>query len=469
MFGTTDALHRYGGSDFNNYITHNFFEARYDRDFAMTEEEVVATIDKKFAIKEEQKKKIKSNIDAWYGGYFQDFGSKLYQIYSTTRYLEDCYREYKKIGTTPNEKGNKWIPSPLPYRVSSKAADLYNDYLSKGFLGECYDSLLDLYRGESVKFTEYLQYHYPFLQNPQHQYERKNIIISLLIHGGYLTLCCKNKEIAKIPNCEVLFAFEQKLKEHLNSIPIEKKVISSLSKAMIAEDFEKFGVELTKFVSKFIQSKKESKPPKMQYIHSLMWKLFATLNTNPENEDYSNICIKLGKPRSKMDFLFECAETREKTHYIIQHDELDYDESNQIEDKSLDRLESIFHLDYHQHILEVGDVATVVMMGMSTYKNQVCLATLKVNIENRRITKATAIKHQRFWVDGDIEHASQVNMTEQRGYSINIPKIEMKANLNATEKEDTELYNQKINQGFAIEINSIREETKKSGLKIKSR
>jgi hypothetical protein len=111
----------------------------------MTEEDVVETIGKLFAIKEEQRKKIKSNIDAWYGGYFRGYGSKLYQIYSTTRYLEDCYREYKKRGTTPSEKDDSWIPSPLPYRVSSKAAYLYNDYLGKGFSGEFYDFLLDLY------------------------------------------------------------------------------------------------------------------------------------------------------------------------------------------------------------------------------------------------------------------------------------------------------------------------------------
>jgi hypothetical protein len=255
----------------------------------------------------------------------------------------------------------------------------------------------------------------------------------LLIHGGYLTRCYENRKIAKIPNYEVLFAFEQKLKEHLNSIPIQKKVISSLSKAVIAEDFENFGVELTKSVSKFIKSEKESKPPKIQYIHSLMWKLSATLNTNPENEGYSNIYPELGKPRSKMNFHFECAETEGKIHY--KHvDELHHDENNMIEDKALDRLGSIFHMKYHQHILEARDVATIVMMGLATYQDRICLATLKVSISNGRITKAATIKHQRFWVDGEVEHALQVKMTEQREYSINISEIEMKVNLNATMK-----------------------------------
>jgi hypothetical protein len=278
----------------------------------------------------------------------------------------------------------------------------------------------------------------------------------------------KYNNIAKIPNCEVLFAFEQKLKEHLNSIPIQKKVISSLSKAVIAEDFEKFGVELTKSVSKFIQSKKKSKPPMIQYIHSLMWKLFATINTNPESEGYSNICTKLGTPRSKMDFHFECAETEGKTHYIIQYDELYHDENNQIEDKALDRLESIFQMNYHQHILEVGEAATVVMMGIAAHQDRVCLATLKVGISNGRITKAATIKHQRFLMDGEAEHAPQVNVTEQREYFINMSEIEMKVNMNATEKENTELYNKEINQGFATEIDSIRQEAKKSGLKVES-
>jgi hypothetical protein len=467
MFGTSDALHRWGGSDFNSYSTHNFFELNSLRDFAMTEEEVVKTIDKLFPINEEQKKEIKSNIDVWYGGYFREYGSKLYQIYSTTRYLEDCYREYKKRDITPNEKDDRWIPSPLPYRVSSKDANLYNDYLGKGFSGEFYDFLLALYWEYSVEYSDYAQYyHHPFLVNPETEYDRKRIFTTLLIHGGYLTRCDENRNIAKIPNCEVLFAFEQKLKEHLNSIPIQNKMISSLSKAVIAEDFEKFGVELTKSVSKFIQSKKKSKPPMIQYIHSLMWKLFATINTNPGSEGYSNICTKLGTPRSKMDFHFECAETEGKTHYIIQYDELYHDENNQIEDKALDKLESIFHMNYHQHILEAGEAAAVVMMGIATHQDRVCLATLKVGISNGRITKAVTIKHQRFWMDKEAEHAPQVNVTEQREYSINMSEIEMKVNMNATEKENTELYNKKINQGFATKIDSKKQEAKIAGLKV---
>jgi hypothetical protein len=71
------------------------------------------------------------------------------------------------------------------------------------------------------------------------------------------------------------------------------------------------------------------------------------------------------------------------------------------------------------------------MMGMSTHQYKVCFAVLKVNIANGRITKTTVIKHQRFWEDGDVKHAPQINMTDLREYSINIPEIEIKANLNA--------------------------------------
>jgi hypothetical protein len=467
MFGTSNALHYFEGEEFR-YRYHNFFESTSFRYFAITEEEVVETIDKLFAVEEKQKKKIKSNIDAWYNGYYRGKHSKLYQIYSTTQYIEDCYKEYKKRGISSDETDDKWIPSPMPYSVSSETAYLCNDYLSKGFSGECYDSLLDLYRGESVSYRDNADYHHPFLQNPKNKCDKTDIIFSLLIHGGYLTRCHEYKNIVKIPNCEVLFAFEQKLKEHLNSIPIQKKVILSLSKAVTAEDFELFGKELTKSVSKLILNKKKSYPPKLQYIHSLMWKTFGDLNSNSGNEDDSNVCTKLGSIRSKMDFHFKLAETGEKTHYIIQLDELNYDRLNKIEDLALERLKSVFQLNYHQHILEVGEAATIVIMGMAIHKNRVCLATLKVGIANGRITNATSIKHQRFWMDGNVKHSPQVNLTEQREYSINIPEIELKANLNATEKENTELYNKEINQVFATEIDSIREEAKKSGLKVES-
>jgi tRNA-dihydrouridine synthase len=250
----------------------------------------------------------------------------------------------------------------------------------------------------------------------------------------------------------------------LNSIPIDRNDISSLSKAMIAEDFEKFGMELTKSISKITLSKNNSNPSKVQYIHSLMWKLFGALNAKTGNEDDSKYIKRLGINRSKMDFDFELAEGNGKTHYIIELNELRSYEYQAIEYMALEGLNDIFNLNNYQHILEAGKAAAV-MMGMSIYDDQICLATLKINIENKKITKATAIKHQRFWMDEDGHRA---NLTEQREYSINVTEVEMKANLSATEKENTELYNKKMDQGFAIEINSIRQEAKKSSLKVKS-
>jgi hypothetical protein len=154
----------------------------------MTQAEVNDTIDRLFKIQKELKNKIISNIDSWYNGYFDKYGSKLYQIYSTTRYLEDCFKEYKKKGISMNETDNKWIPSPMPYSVSSEEDDFCNDCLRKGFSGECYDSFLSLCRGDSVSFSRLSLVNYPLLKSLEESpCTGKDIIFPLLMHCGYLT------------------------------------------------------------------------------------------------------------------------------------------------------------------------------------------------------------------------------------------------------------------------------------------
>jgi hypothetical protein len=171
IFGVSNTLFGSFGSSSSNYETRDIYASGLSKDFAITEKEVVNTIDKLFSIKEELKKKIKSNIDAWYNGYNDKNGKKLYQIYSTTRYLEDCYQEYKKKGITLNEKDGKWIPSPSPYTVSSKTAGLINDYLIQGFSGYWYDAYIDLYRGESLAFWKNEYYKRPFLMSSTYTFD----------------------------------------------------------------------------------------------------------------------------------------------------------------------------------------------------------------------------------------------------------------------------------------------------------
>jgi uncharacterized protein YqgQ len=120
-------------------------------------------------------------------------------------------------------------------------------------------------------------------------------------------------------------------------------------------------------------------------------------------------------------------------------------------------LESIFNLNYLQHFLQTGETATIVMMGMQINIAVVCLATLKVNIANGRITQATAINHQEFWVHENNHSYGYIKFMEPREYSIDMAEIKMKANLNAIDKENTEEYNKKINKAFANKIKSLRE------------
>jgi 2'-5' RNA ligase len=132
---------------------------------------------------------------------------------------------------------------------------------------------------------------------------------------------------------------------------------------------------------------------------------------------------------------------------------------------ALERLEDILKLNYHHYILEVGEAATIVMMGMAAYPKNICLATLKVNIENGKFTQAAEIKHQRFGIDGDSEYSPHVGLTEQREYSINMTEIQKKANSNIIGKENIEKYNRRMSRVFRNRIKSIRKKTEK--LKVK--
>jgi hypothetical protein len=136
-----------------------------------------------------------------------------------------------------------------------------------------------------------------------------------------LTLVYENMKVPdhiKIPNLEVQNLLDQKLKKFLNSIPIEGECISNLSKAMIEEDFKKFGFELAKSLSKFDCNQKNL--TYKGYIHGLMSQLFANLNPNFENEVDTKISVKLGKSKSIMQFRFKNAEKGQKTYYIIWQD-----------------------------------------------------------------------------------------------------------------------------------------------------
>jgi hypothetical protein len=166
----------------------------------------------------------------------------------------------------------------------------------------------------------------------------------------------------------------------------------------------------------------------------------------------------LGKTRGRMQFHFYNAEKKEETHYIIKLDERYLYKNSWIERTAFEKLDDILKLNYHHYILEVGEDATIIMMGMAVDPKSICLATLKVNIENGRFAQAAEIKHQRFWIDGDSEYSPQVGLTEQREYSINMTEIQKKVDLNIIEKENIEEYNRRMNRVFRNWIKTIRKE-----------
>jgi hypothetical protein len=178
--------------------------------------------------------------------------------------------------------------------------NILQNFFSIGFEGDFNFFLLELNRGFSAKFSiqEEKEKYAPMLTDPTKSANRKNLILYLLLHGGFLTEDCRKGKNYIIPNLELVSLFEEQLQEYLTKFPIEQMRLTTLAKALKDEDFKELGEEVMRSlkehslkytVKEFLNethSEKEvkNKDPNFQselYIHNLMWKVFSheTLNT----------------------------------------------------------------------------------------------------------------------------------------------------------------------------------------------
>jgi hypothetical protein len=297
MFGISNCIVDTPLSGFNNLEVFNAFNSDYSKFFSMTQKDVNDTVDSLFDIRPELKDEIKSNIFKWYNGYYCENNLPIYSLYSTGKYVIDCYKNYIKNAISPNETSLQWIPKPQRYWAHINLTNTLITYLNIGFEGKFNRFLLDLIRGLPAKFSGWNKDFPPLLLNPENPDERAKIIFHLLLQLGFLTFHEDGGQYFKIPNKEVLELIDEEFQKYIDTFPIKEKTISSISEALLKEDYEKLGDEIMESLhyssladnspdsGKFRDHRKvtnDNRPKHLLelYIHALLWKVFKSLNDN---------------------------------------------------------------------------------------------------------------------------------------------------------------------------------------------
>jgi hypothetical protein len=464
----------------NNLYVKNVFDEDYSEYFAMTKEEVDAAIDKLFDIQPALKNKIRSNIDLWYNGYYFDNSSPLYSICSTNLYISDCYKIYKEKGISREDRSDEWIPKPSRKWVIPKTTSVFSNYMNFGFEPYSNPFVLNLYRGIPAYYLEVKKDYDPLLENPESYMLKAEIILHLLMHGGYLTRNEKKKYF-KIPNYETRSILEDQLLKYLKEIPIEEEVISDLTSALKDEDFEKVGDVVMKDLFNFSTSYKFKKFRNdglnyEQYIHLLLGKVFDPLNSEisfiagPKDEagDSFDKSLKLTDKNNaednlntigeySKDFHFVTSDAKDKIHLLIELETRGYKQKDMLR-KALKGLKQIFTNDRHRDILLATDTKAIVNIGMAASTTDVCLSTLKAHIDKGGYVKFEKLKYQHFEIAKAGKNDPEISHSEQKEHTIGFFADSFGPDLKAIEGCNIQERNEQIKETIITEIDKLIKE-----------
>jgi hypothetical protein len=465
MFGISNGVIKNSHSGFNNLKIYDCINGVYSKYFAMQQGEVDQLLNRLFPDKQEVREKIKLNIDEWYNGYNDKNGKKLYSIFSTGLYISDCERSYHYFCNGEEKNESEWDPpEPESYWGKSGGTKIFEYFFSIGFEGKFDYFLQDLAQGASTYYKDYKSDFAPLLENPTNVQERSEILFHLLIHFGYLTLDGKRKNYFRIPNKEIEDEFLSQLNKYLESIQIDDATISALAKAVILEDFEMFGKILTKSINGLIRDIPQGKNDTSEKLmHGLILKILSKLKislrllvrneTGAGGED--------GAKGSKADFEINSTEGRDKIYYIIELETTKKDNSEKIEKDALVGLKQIFQKDSDRHFIPYCDTKEVVAMGISTYYNTVCLASVKVSVQNGKITGFEKLKHQRFWIDVIDANSINIKATERKEHEFKLDEFVGDFKVDLTSTKSLQEYHRMVDDEVCKRIDFIRAEHNK--------
>jgi hypothetical protein len=403
MVGVSDAVVSFSNSGFNNLFISDVLSTTYSQFFALSEGEINYIVEKVFeGIEQNHKEKIMENLKTWYDGYYFKEHERLYSIYSTICYLDECYRAYSTI--TPGRKDDGWIPKPEPQWTRTSSEKSLKKAFSMKFETKFHDFFFNLCSNFSGYYSDIDGRFSPILKDPNVSTERGKIAFYSLLNGGYLTRGDKGDTHFKIPNYEILIEFKKQMAEYLNSLPLEKESISKLRKATLSEDFYTFGIEMTKSLhSLYLKRKIGSQHFLEREVQNLMLKYLEELKRNGDYDVLNDHEVDPASDEAeefRIDIHLVPTKGENKPHYIIELKKYDkYDGS--IQEKALYALRKICVKKYYRHIIKSDDTTPVILMGIAAHYDSICLVTLKVGVKNGEITVGTEpIRLQRFRITG---------------------------------------------------------------------
>jgi hypothetical protein len=423
MCGVTNSVIDAPYSGFNNLKVYDALNPQYAEFFSLSKREVNETVNFLFKdIMPELRKNITSNIDRWYNGYYGSNSSPMYSIFSTGQYLNDCFGKFVDLKIQPNETSDKWIPEPKQYWATSSVTSILNSYMSIGFEGQFHYFLKNLIDGVPAKFVEPNPGYVPLFEDPSDPDQRGEILINLLLHGGFLARYDKDDEkFVKIPNLELTDLFHFQLDKLLKRFPISKYRISCISKALLDQNFTAFGIETMgglydccvkdtstpdsdKYRTKGKGKDESIVPeyfPKELHIHRMLSKVFFTMKkeriyeVRVENGEKGNPIDEENKNGFYRDFIFSPKWAKGDTHFILELKTEKTDREGYLKN-SLRGLRQIFDENYHRDLLGYEKTKAIVNIGITASNRTLSMATFKVYIDEESYKSADKVKFQEF-------------------------------------------------------------------------
>jgi hypothetical protein len=317
--------------------------------------------------------------------------------------------------------------------------------LSIGFQGAFKTFFLNLIKGTPAEFEESRKtWIAPLLEDPTNPYSRERIVFFFLLHGGYLTKDSRKRDCFKIPNKELLALLKDQLDDYLKNFPIPEETISTLSKALLDQNYEALGdgiaksihdyslMDITPANKKFrkgysIEGEKLKYYPLDVYIHHLLWKVFESINKDNCHHAKSECGAKGGSNTSdncKEEVLstnnsFSSVCAKDGVHFVFNF-QPNSEYSTGMKHNSLFALKQIFDKDDNEEILPFENTKAIISIGINANAHYLGLSILKINASAGNYTTAEKLMFQEFKVPKGTDNSAVIIRSNKEEAKIDI-------------------------------------------------
>jgi hypothetical protein len=338
-----------------------------------------------------------------------------------------------------------------------------------GLTGKLYDFIIKLSHGLDSYYETDEDKVSPLLQNPISEAERRKVAFYLLLHNGYLTRSEKESNHFKIPNKEILLEFRRMVAGYLKSF-FDEVHVPELLTSMQTQDFQSFGIEVTKSLYPLYLRRKSGDPNFWKeeienLIHLCVLELadidkgYVVVSQGGgakeairDDEQKSNSKKPTNEAQGQNDnrdsiFRFDLhlkpKSSDDKVHYLIELKRQTKDDER-IFETALEGLKQIYSKNYFRHMILEEDTKAIVTMGLAAHFDKVCLVTLKIDVSKEMISGADTLSLQEFEITGKFQGNVKVKCSGRKKIKFKKPKISMKPGINKTD----ERYEKRLNEAY---------------------